>query len=215
MKQASDKSTIDAFSTGPVASHYQAVLPPTSELVSGNRWLGSRTPDRIRDLWSTPLWLFNYLDQRYGPYNIDGAASANNAKCARFFSLGGEDAFFAKVERGDRIFLNPPYSHMAPWIGLARKWSGLGALVTVVCPHDVSTEWAAEGIINSGEIIHIIGAEEASGKWRTGRVGFINADTGKEAAGNNKGTLILHFDRKKTASRTLYISRPMMEKATK
>lgn len=214
MKQKEDKQTIDAFSNGLIASHYIPLLPPTSEVISGNRWMGSKTPDRIRDLWSTPLWLFRYLDQRYGPFNIDGAASANNAKCDRYFSLGGEDAFFAKVERGDRIFLNPPFSHMDPWIVLARRWADLGAKVTVVCPHDTSTSWAANGLINAGEIIHVIGAYDEGGKWRSGRISFVNADTGKEEGGNNKGTLLLHFDRKKTASKTLYISRPMMEKAT-
>lgn len=213
MKQKEDKQTIYAISNGLIASHYIPLLPPTSEVISGNRWMGSNTPDRIRDLWSTPLWLFRYLDQRYGPFNIDGAASANNAKCERYFSLGGEDAFFAKVVKGDKIFVNCPYSHVQPWVTLAKKWLASGAEVTMVLPHDVSTQWAADGIISAAEIIHIIGSVSGD-KWRTGRVGFVNADSGKEVGGNNKPTLILHFKPKSKCSKTLYISRPMMEKAT-
>lgn len=212
MKQKEDNFTIDMISPGMIASHYLPVISSSQDpVISGRRWVGTTTADEHRDLWSTPDWLFKYLDGRFGPFTIDAAATAANAKCETFYTEE-MDAFVQVPDKGAAIFLNPPFSDPGPWIALVRDWVKLHKVsVTVILPHDVSTGWARNAILNAAEIIHVIGDVKPDGKAISGRVGFVNAATGKETKGNNKGTLICHFNPKAKCARTLYLSRAMME----
>lgn len=209
MKDENDAVTIDSFTAPVTLGHYRAITAPLLQ-VSGKRWNGTTTPDSIRDLWSTPQWLFDYLDNRYGPFDIDAAASAQSAKCAVFYDESA-DAFAQEPPVGSRVFINPPFSDLAPWIELASRWKKeRKCQVTIIIPHDISTAWAASAIINATEIINVMGGPDDKGKFRSGRIAFVNALTGKEVRNNNKGTLICHFDPKGNCSRTLYLSRQMM-----
>ena len=55
--------------------------------------------------WTTPKWLFAQLDAEFG-FEIDAAASPDNALCPRFFTEA--DDALTLAWRG-RFFLNPPY----------------------------------------------------------------------------------------------------------
>ena len=59
--------------------------------------------------WTTPKWLFAQLDAEFG-FEIDAAASADNALCSKFFTE--QDDALQQDWRG-RFFLNPPYSRAA------------------------------------------------------------------------------------------------------
>ena len=37
--------------------------------------------------WATPQEFFDKLDWRFGPFNLDPCADADNAKCTKFFVL--------------------------------------------------------------------------------------------------------------------------------
>jgi phage N-6-adenine-methyltransferase len=69
-----------------------------------------RTPDSI--------WL--PLHQRYG-FTLDVAASAENAKTARYFTV--EDDGLARSWAGERVWCNPPYSDIRPWV--AKAWQSM------------------------------------------------------------------------------------------
>ena len=73
----------NALATG---GHYQAVKPNQYFKVTGNRYNGSNTPDIVRDLWSTPSELVTWMESEYGDYDIDAAASKENAVCEKFYS---------------------------------------------------------------------------------------------------------------------------------
>lgn len=55
--------------------------------------------------WTTPPWLFARLDAEFN-FEIDAAASAENALCPQF--LTEQDDALTQAWRG-RFFLNPPY----------------------------------------------------------------------------------------------------------
>lgn len=207
MKDEQDKVTFDLADncTQQVASHYQAVTPCSLLTVSGKRWAGSKTPDSSRQRWQTPDWMFNYLNQRYGAFTIDGAADATNAKCERFVTE--QMNALAYNFTGENVFLNPPFGDLEPWIKMvARETQEHKARFTVILPHDISTKWARWGVLNAAEIIHVI-----SDGVHSGRVSFVDADSGEPVGGNNKGTLILHFSPKAKCGRTLYLDKTMME----
>jgi hypothetical protein len=82
-KDTQDKDTHDAFTTFEqleretfignalaTGGHYQAVKPDKFYQVTGNRYAGSKTPDIVRDKWSTDRSLIAYMEERYGPYDL-------------------------------------------------------------------------------------------------------------------------------------------------
>lgn len=64
--------------------------------------------------------VFDSLHERFG-FTIDVAASAANAKLERFYSI--EDDGLAQSWAGERVWCNPPYSDIRPWVEKAwREW---------------------------------------------------------------------------------------------
>jgi len=57
--------------------------------------------------------LFDALNARFG-FTLDVAAAAHNAKCARYFSV--EDNGLMQSWAGERVWCNPPYSDIRPWV---------------------------------------------------------------------------------------------------
>lgn len=83
-----------------------------------------RKRDRLRvlfsretDEWGTDAELFAELELELGPFDLDAAATVENAKCARFFTL--EDNALAQPWFGV-VWLNPPYSKLREF--LAKAW---------------------------------------------------------------------------------------------
>ena len=56
--------------------------------------------------WPTPAWLVDQLAAEFGPFDLDPAATASNAKAPAFYT--GEDDGLAQPWSG-RVFCNPPY----------------------------------------------------------------------------------------------------------
>ena len=79
----------------------------------------------------TPPELFNSLNDHYGPFTLDVAAAAHNAKC---------EAFYTRSDDGLQqpwtgvVWCNPPYSDLNPWLRKAwSEWrSRSGHLVRIV-----------------------------------------------------------------------------------
>ncbi len=66
------------------------------------------------DEWGTPRDLFDHLDERYGPFTVDAAASDANHLCARFWTRA--DDGLAQGWSGEIVWCNPPYSQARKWI---------------------------------------------------------------------------------------------------
>jgi len=90
--------------------------------------------------YNTPAWLFTALDQEFH-FTVDGAASSENAKCKRFWSI--EDCALAKDWVDEVVFLNPPYGKgiTGLWAKKAYMESKKGASVVMVVPVRADAKW--------------------------------------------------------------------------
>lgn len=69
----------------------------------------SQTPE-----WATPQPVFDALHAEFG-FTVDVAATADNAKCARFYARWNDG--LEQDWTGERVFCNPPYGReIGPWI---------------------------------------------------------------------------------------------------
>ncbi|BCO13711.1 hypothetical protein RIMD111065_20670 [Aeromonas hydrophila] len=93
--------------------------------------------------------------------------------------------------RAPWAWLNPPYSDIGPWVEKAIEQQGRGIGTVMLVPQDTSTEWYPGE--RASEVLHITGYHDENGKWRNGRVSFINKATGEEMKGNPKGSMLLIF----------------------
>ena len=65
------------------------------------------------DVWTTPRWLFDFLDKEFGPFDLDAAASAENALCTDFYDEVSDGLFHIW---GGKVWCNPPYSDLGKWL---------------------------------------------------------------------------------------------------
>ena len=179
----------NALATG---GHYQAVKPNQYFKVTGNRYNGSNTPDVVRDLWSTPSELVEWMESEYGDYDIDAAASKENAVCEKFYSK--ETNCLKRLWGSNKhIWLNPPYSNITPFVKKAIEQMEHNNQIDILLPCDTSTGWFYEAQQRAAEIIWITGEvyQEGGTEYsRPGRLAFTSALTGKPVQGNNKGSVI-------------------------
>lgn len=82
----------------------------------------------VDDRATTPE-VFGPLDARFG-FTVDVAASAHNTKCARFFSI--EDDGLAQSWENERVWCNPPFSDIRPWI--AKAWRSTSPVIVMMLP---------------------------------------------------------------------------------
>jgi len=91
------------------------------------------------DLWATPAKLFAELSRKYGPFDVDVCAVAENAKCPRYFS---PEVDGLQQHWEGRCWCNPPYGKtIGQWICKAWKSSLEGATVVMLLPARVDTRW--------------------------------------------------------------------------
>ena len=89
--------------------------------------------------WETPQELFNELNRIFGGFTLDPCASAENAKCAQFFSR--EDDGLSQPWTG-KVFMNPPYGReIGKWVRKAWQESLKGTTVVCLVPARVDTRW--------------------------------------------------------------------------
>lgn len=65
----------------------------------------------------TPPDLFDPLNREYG-FTLDAAASDANAKLPKYYTRDTDGLLWSW--RGERVWCNPPFSRLAPW--LAKAW---------------------------------------------------------------------------------------------
>jgi phage N-6-adenine-methyltransferase len=66
-----------------------------------------------RQEWATPWSLFRRFDEEFH-FTLDVCASAENAKCPRFFTR--EQDGLAQPWRGHTFCMNPPFNEIARWM---------------------------------------------------------------------------------------------------
>lgn len=100
--------------------------------------------------WETPQGLFEAVAASYGPFTVDVAATAANAKAPRFYSPA-EDGL-SRSWAGERVWLNPPYGgrQLRPWLEKARLEAAAGATVVCLLPFAPDTGWWQELVLAAG-----------------------------------------------------------------
>jgi phage N-6-adenine-methyltransferase len=123
-------------------------------------------PTSATDEWATDPKVFEALSERYGPLTLDVAATAENAKCKRYFTRA--DDGLAQEWTG-RVWMNPPYGHaLNAWMRKAWEASQTTAdLVVCLVPAKTDTRWWRE-YAQRGEVellrgrLHFGGAPRAA-----------------------------------------------------
>lgn len=88
--------------------------------------------------YETPDDLFAALDREFH-FTLDAAASADNAKCAKYYTI--EDNALQQDWPGV-VWLNPPYGRgIGDWIAKAVEESRKGATVVCLLPARTDTKW--------------------------------------------------------------------------
>ena len=131
--------------------------------------------------WATPPWLFEAMNTRFGPFDLDVCASPENAKCARFLD---EQANGLTSRWSGRCFCNPPFSSIPMWLerGMRAVDSGECSSVTFVLPAATDTKWF-RNIADKMSIYFVVG-----------RVQFVEPPgIDKKRSGNTSGTIIATY----------------------
>ncbi len=84
---------------------------------------GKRGANPTVDDRATPPEMFEPLDERFR-FTIDVAAQPHNAKLPRYYTPL-EDGL-VQPWKGERVWCNPPYSNIEPWVAKARAEWNLG-----------------------------------------------------------------------------------------
>lgn len=94
-----------------------------------------RTRDVIDDRATVPE-VFDPLDERFG-FTIDVAAAEHNTKCPRFYDRDADG--LTQPWDGERVWCNPPYSNIRPWV--AKAWASDALIVMLLPANRTEQRW--------------------------------------------------------------------------
>lgn len=84
----------------------------------------------VDDRGTTPE-IFDPLHERFN-FTIDVAAAAHNTKCQRFYDFDADG--LAQSWAGERVWCNPPYSDIRPWVEKAWDESRHAPAIVMLLP---------------------------------------------------------------------------------
>lgn len=114
------------------------------------------------DEWATPWDVVRDLEREFGPFELDPAAGASNAKAPRYFSQA-EDGLRQRWAPA-RCFLNPPYSDVARWVAKALEEADRGALVVALLPVRTDRDWWHDLVMPAAEVRYLRGRQRFIGR---------------------------------------------------
>lgn len=128
--------------------------PPKSE--RGGRYVDHYQGERSQDR-RTPRKFFDGLDCRFN-FTLDGAAARENALLPRFSSECHPVAW-----AGERVFCNPPWSNIPPFIELAAD----ADLAVLLVPARTNCKWFHRALTLGAKPDYWQGKLNFSGKWNS------------------------------------------------
>lgn len=144
----------------------------------------SKTDSDIKDLWQTPIELYEFLNARFS-FVCDVAASDHNHLHLNYLTESYDSLLngWSHLKSG-YAFCNPPYSRILPWVKKAREAADHGVGTVMLLPVDTSVEWFNELRKLASEIYFIV----------NGRISFVRSDNKQKIHGNNRGSLFAVFN---------------------
>lgn len=94
------------------------------------------------------------VKQAFGPIDFDLAADENNHQAETYFDEA-DDSLTAPWPLEGNLWLNPPYSKIAPWAKRCADWYGTGKIFLLV-PASVGSEWYANHVENKAWSIRFL-----------------------------------------------------------
>jgi site-specific DNA-methyltransferase (adenine-specific) len=111
--------------------------------------------------WGTPYSIYQPLHEEFG-FTLDAAATAENAKCVRFYSA--KDDALAQEWRGT-VWCNPPFARAEEFVRKAEREAYYGRATTVMLiPVRSHTAWWHDVVVPRAEI-----------RWIRDRFKFVGA----------------------------------------
>lgn len=113
-------------------SHFKAGNHPQQS----RRW---GADDSIDDRATHPLY-FAEFNEQHGPFTLDVAAAAHNAKCKKYFTRLQDGV--AQDWSGERVWCNPPFSDIAPWVRKAWEcWASTTGITMLLPANRTEQQW--------------------------------------------------------------------------
>ncbi len=110
--------------------------------------------------WRTPPLVFEDLHAEFG-FTVDAASSDQNALLSRHWTEADEPLL--RSWAGERVFVNPPYSHVSRWMEKAWNEAATAELVVALVPSRTDTAWWHDYVMQANEIRFIRGRLKFSG----------------------------------------------------
>lgn len=122
-------------------------------------------PDDRVDNRETTSEVFAPLHRRFG-FTVDVASSPKNRKLPRHYTLATNG--LAQSWRGERVWCNPPYSAIAPWIvkAINEVVDGGCELVVMLLPANRTEQAWWQDLIEPGRRAGVIEVEFLRGRMR-------------------------------------------------
>lgn len=135
----------------------QALWSPTERTTMGGEW-------------ATPQDFFDKLNAEFH-FTLDPCATAENAKCARYFTR--EQDGLKQPWDGETIFCNPPYGRqIGEWLAKGIDASSRGATVVFLIHARTDTRWFHKYVYGIADEIRFL----------KGRLKFENVDGRRQSA---------------------------------
>ena len=129
--------------------------------------MSSNTPE-----WETPQAFFDKLDTEFH-FTLDAAATPENAKCERFYTLK-ENALWQPWD--GIVWCNPPYGRIiGKFVRKGYEEAQRGATVVMLIPSRTDTKYWHNYVMGAKEIRFIKGRLCFSENGRSGRAPFPSA----------------------------------------
>lgn len=113
---------------------------------------GERKQDR-----RTPVGFFRKLHERFG-FTLDGAASPDNALLDRFSAVDTQIPW-----DGERVFCNPPWGSIPPFIELAAR----AKFACLLVPARVNAKWFHRALALGAKVEYWQGKLNFDGPWNS------------------------------------------------
>ena len=166
---------------------------------------GSKTPPELRDERQTPRYLYEHAVRRWGPFDIDLAATSANRLCNRCYTMekgilatdlvfydGLSRAWHEDLPKG-RGWCNPPYSAPDAWIEKAIEEARAGFETLMLLPSLNSDDRDALILDHAVELEHIIGRVQFPFPLVEGAPPIGLDGEPLRNASNNRGSMFVRF----------------------